>query len=60
MQIMYFCDLPLYVVLNTREGDARTATERMWAIARYYNIFSKADRGDILSSTIKNHHIAHP
>ncbi len=30
-----------------RDGDARTATERMWAIAQYYNIFSKADRGDI-------------
>ncbi len=30
-----------------RDGDARTATERMCAVARYYDISSKADRGDI-------------
>ncbi len=29
------------------DGSARTATERMWAVARYYDISSKADRGDI-------------
>ncbi len=33
-------------------GGARTAPERMCAVARYYDISSKADRGDILLSTI--------
>ncbi len=30
-----------------RDGGARTAADRMWAVARYYDISSKADRGDI-------------
>ncbi len=30
-----------------REGGARTVPDRMWAVARYYDISSKPDRGDI-------------
>ncbi len=30
-----------------RDGGAGTATERMCAVAGYYDISSKADRGDI-------------
>ncbi len=30
-----------------RDRGARTAADRMWAVARYYDISSKADRGDI-------------
>ncbi len=29
------------------DGGTRTATERMCAVARYYNISSKADRGSV-------------
>ncbi len=45
--------LPLYVVLYTvhyikyRDRGARTEPDRMCAVARYYDISSKADRGDI-------------
>ncbi len=30
-----------------RDGGARTVPDRMCAVARYYDISSKADRGDI-------------
>ncbi len=49
----------MYVALY-RYGGARTATDRMFSVARYYDISPKSDHGDILSSTIKNRHIAHP
>ncbi len=40
---------------------ARTAADRMCAVARYYDISSKKQIVEtFLSSTIKNHHMEHP
>ncbi len=35
----------------------RTAADRMCAVARYYDISSKADRGDILIVHDQNHQV---
>ncbi len=37
----------MYVALYIEVEASRTAADRMFAVARYYDISSKADRGDI-------------
>ncbi len=39
----------LIIIYNNKNGlgTARTVTDRMCAVAQYYDISSKADRGDI-------------
>ncbi len=37
----------MHVVLYSTDRDTTTAADRMYAVSRYYDISSKADRGDI-------------